>query len=445
MLSTQKKCSGDSIKKQKDIYVKLNRLTWSILILLVGILPIINTFGNPRAFEAKNIEFVQSGYSNQNAEFLSQIKYGSYVLIIALAIVFGLFAMRKGRRLKRYSLLLIMSILFFKSTLLVAGFLGTKSGFVISDYVIFVLFILVALMVPLSMDELVNKIKKILLLYIYGSLICSILYPAFAIQTDYVDGYLLHIRLFGITVHSNILASIACLFLLIELNWYSKKFRKIHILSAVVVLVMTQSKTIWVTCILIYMLVFAYRMWIKSDNRLKYLFIALLSVGAAFIVLFIFLLTSFILGKYLTTEQINQIYTLTGRNDVWEFTIKLWKENPLFGYGPYLWSDLDMRTSFYKYYGWLPGSAHNQFFQSLGEAGILGAMGLIIYGIVLLFLAIKTSRETRGASMAIVILLLGRGITEVSFRDSLTDNNFTIHFFVFIIFIHLMYKDNKSL
>lgn len=444
MFSTRKKFSEDISVGNNGMYVKINKKIWSIIIILTGILPIINTLGNPRIFEAKNIEYVQSGYSSDNSYLISQIKYASYFLIIILAVVLYLLTLRQGKRLDNYSLFLVLSLLFFKITLLIAGFWGTKPIFMISDYIIFILFTIIAMLTPISINRLINQIKIILLIYIYGSLALAIIYPEFAVQTNYMDGYLFHIRLFGITVHSNILASLAGLFLIIETNWASGRLRKLHIISALVVLMVTQSKTVWIIMMVISLFLLLYRIWIKSHKKIKYLVISFLHCLFALMLLSIFILLSVIAGKYLTTEQVNQFYTLTGRNDVWSFTMSLWSENPWFGYGPSLWSDMDMRMTFYRYYGWLPGSAHNQFFQSIGEAGILGAISLILYSVALIYISMKTAKKTGGVSIALVIFLLSRGLTEVSFRDNLTDNNFTIHFFVICIFLHLLYQNKNN-
>jgi O-antigen ligase len=104
--------------------------------------------------------------------------------------------------------------------------------------------------------------------------------------------------------------------------------------------------------------------------------------------------------------------TLTGRTEIWEFTIDVWRPSPLFGVGPeFLQGESELE--FYSWYGWMPRHAHNQLFQALGETGIIG-LGLM--GAYLIALALNI-RSSDGAGKRVAWFLLSfvivKGLTEV--------------------------------
>jgi O-antigen ligase len=57
-------------------------------------------------------------------------------------------------------------------------------------------------------------------------------------------------------------------------------------------------------------------------------------------------------------------------------------------------------------------SAHNQFLQTLSVAGTMGLIGLVVYLGVLMRYAIRAARPSQGLSVALLILVLLRCVTE---------------------------------
>ena len=82
--------------------------------------------------------------------------------------------------------------------------------------------------------------------------------------------------------------------------------------------------------------------------------------------------------------------------------------NPLFGYGISMWND-----SYRMQIGMDHAvSAHNQFLQTLSVAGTMGLIGLVVYLGVLVRYAIRAARRSQGLSVALLILVLLRCVTE---------------------------------
>src|SRR5690606_23765492 len=109
------------------------------------------------------------------------------------------------------------------------------------------------------------------------------------------------------------------------------------------------------------------------------------------------------------SRKSREISELSGRTQIWLIALEVWKQNPIFGYGPTLWSDAFRAT-------WrVPFAfhAHNQFMQSLGAAGIVGVLGLLAYVGALVIGALRAARASRGLAPALVLVMLVRMVTEV--------------------------------
>ncbi|MFA7441439.1 MAG: O-antigen ligase family protein [Sphingomonadaceae bacterium] len=109
------------------------------------------------------------------------------------------------------------------------------------------------------------------------------------------------------------------------------------------------------------------------------------------------------------SRKSQDISELSGRTQIWLIALDVWKQSPLFGYGPTLWSDTFRAT-------WrVPFAfhAHNQFMQSLGAAGIVGVLGLLAYVGALVVGALRAARTSRGLAPALVAVMLVRMVTEV--------------------------------
>jgi len=115
------------------------------------------------------------------------------------------------------------------------------------------------------------------------------------------------------------------------------------------------------------------------------------------------------LAGFAETAQGAQLISMTGRDKIWAIAWEEWRQSPLFGYGPGLW-DWDFRATI-----GMPNAtdAHNQFMDTLARSGSVGAIALVIYASVLLFLSIRHARATGGLSLALFLALALRSISEV--------------------------------
>jgi O-antigen ligase len=102
------------------------------------------------------------------------------------------------------------------------------------------------------------------------------------------------------------------------------------------------------------------------------------------------------------------VATLTGRDLIWDITIKTWLENIFFGYGIGLW-DLEFRTRYGMLY---VGGAHDQFLQTLGDAGLFGLVFLLAYIGMYFSMAIKCFSASRGVLVSLLGVIVAQFTTE---------------------------------
>ena len=115
------------------------------------------------------------------------------------------------------------------------------------------------------------------------------------------------------------------------------------------------------------------------------------------------------ISAFINTPEGAQLTSLTGRDRIWAIAFDEWQRNPVFGYGPGIWDEA-FRASI-----GMPNATHghNQFMDTLSRAGTVGAIGLTLYSIVLLILSLRFTRATQGLSLALLLTLMLRSISEV--------------------------------
>ncbi len=224
-------------------------------------------------------------------------------------------------------------------------------------------------------------------------------------------------RLFGLTPHANALGPIALIGLILE-AWCpstSPLMRVVQFAAAAVVLVLAQSKTAWVAGFVILLVVtvpLGLRP-VRSDAGDRTGFgravFTLLACIVALIVLFVGLAQLDVVG-YL--DRTAQIETLTGRTQIWDITLQAWHESYLFGYGREIWGAERML----KFRLFHVGQAHNQFVQTLGEAGLMGLTLLLAYLGVVLHAALSRFAASRGLVLSVAVLVFARCMTEAPLR-----------------------------
>lgn len=116
------------------------------------------------------------------------------------------------------------------------------------------------------------------------------------------------------------------------------------------------------------------------------------------------------------------LMTLTGRTTAWTHAVDAWRRSPVVGNGPTVFGEGFREISGLTWFG----HAHNQFLQTLAEAGLVGLTLLIALVVVLFRKALVVADNTAGLSVAIVSIFFLRMLTETPLRGSSPLNLFAV-------------------
>jgi O-antigen ligase len=331
--------------------------------------------------------------------------------------------------------------LYFFAAFVANGFLGTE--FSISYKTFYPYIVICALYVTSDYDEamLLRLVRDGLLVFLIAGLLLIPVQPDLVMQKGY-SGFVpgLSTRYWGLASHANNVGPLAVFFFLI-VCWYPYKKWPVTMLAvtvAVVTLVLAQSKTAIAAAGLVGGLLAA-RIWINAVfNNAHGRVGSVYALGATMLAAALGLLLV-VTGRYqkpfeaLLAQIEGRSGFLTGRDRIWTITLAEWQKNPLFGYGPDLWG-----TEFSNRFGFLgiASNAHNQFFDTLGSAGIFGVVSLAVYAAILLTYAVRLAASTQWISVALLLFFAARCLTEVPLKTiNITTSDFFMHAVVLALFM----------
>jgi O-antigen ligase len=270
-------------------------------------------------------------------------------------------------------------------------------------------------------DKVVAWARNALFLFLLAGATLVLLNPAMVLDASYRQGLMPGVPRFGgLATHPVALGMFAQTFLLclwvrpFPSRWLTR-FAWVLGLAA---LFFAQSKTSWIAFLLCSAVMVAVRhggdIWRRvGDPREGAFGIVVCLAVIAFVGATV---TAILLGtiesqavSFLSTAEGAQLMTMTGRDQIWAIAVEEWRANQLFGYGPGLWDDA-FRASIN-----MPNAtnAHNQFMDTLARSGSVGAAALVLYAAVLLVLSVRYAKATGGLSLALLIALALRSISEV--------------------------------
>ncbi len=428
-----------------------DRIFWGGLILILAILPVLTDVRIART------EFVDGIWREAwtppaSVQFLSLWgARGLSYLLIGFSLVMIVKTLFSRHIEKRTGAPLFVAYLALVTPIFISSILGSHPVFIHFIFFAPLIFVMAYLAQPTA-DWLwyVKQFKRVLLFYIALSALLGVLFPRWATGTGMILIPGFSLRLNGIFAHSNGLGMAALSYLVLDMADPARRsiYRKLAWLLSFSVLVATQSKTAWVGALLAYGILFVYKSHAYLSARASH------SAGPAIVggllvflaVIGLLLAFAFLGGWFgaLDNEIYTSLTTLTGRTTIWEITVNTWRQNPIFGYGPSLW-DMDYRLKYAPIkFQYTAGMAHNQFFQSLGESGVLGVLGLLAYVSTLLYFGVRFISVTRGVSLALFAILIARSVSETPFRNLALDMMFFVHFAVFVLFLSLMVHERNQ-
>lgn len=319
-----------------------------------------------------------------------------------LAVTVGV-ALLRPRPMQAGRLLMLAALLHYSITLLTSVIVGTASLEYLQDAGLMLLAFVAIWAAPrVDIWTVVAFAKIALAITVVGSLIVIVANAPEAWLIS--EGGLVPGtpgRLQGATYHPNVLGPLPLLYLILERYWPSHRWVRWPLsVLAVAALVLSESKTAWVAAVVVGIV-----LWSSDPGRSRNArFAASLAVIGLIAGLAVYALEGV---DELAASTVSSVTTLTGRTELWQIGLDAWQRDPLVGAGP----EFFMTYAANSGQTWA-GQAHNQFVQTLTQHGIVGLVTLGVYVGVLVQVALRNSVRSRATSVALVALLLVRGITE---------------------------------
>jgi O-antigen ligase len=252
-------------------------------------------------------------------------------------------------------------------------------------------------------DRFVRAAKWGCLTFVVGSLLAALVAPQWALIQE--EGPSAFPRLYGLASHANGLAPVALMLLFLEHQAPSRLILRLAgCAAAVTVIVMSQSKTIWIASIVGVMILVVYRGTGQASTRRRWANRAVLTLSV------IASVTLTAVSVKVDADEIRKV-TLTGRTFLWDVALEEWRAKPLFGYGPTLWDEQYRRDKLGSDAVYA-GHSHNMYVQQLAETGLVGFSFMLFFLAVLATTAWRVRFTSRGLSVALFSYLALRCVTE---------------------------------
>jgi O-antigen ligase len=336
-------------------------------------------------------------------------------------------AFSRENRGTRGGVLFVAFCVYFLTSAVLTSALGTHPEFKHDQY--YVPFLFAAVYASRAQDpELALRFAKVgLFIFLLASCLVSLVAPELTIEPNYhswIPG--VTFRFWGLETHANSMGPLALVYLLVALHqpFERRWLQRLGLILGVGVLLLAQSKTTWTAAAITVPLLLVVRSGAWSAAAFS-----LLSLGGAIGVLMLLLPALGVSLEGLSeTQQGYEASRFTGRDVIWDLAAQEWMRNPLFGYGITMWNDAYRMQIGMDH----AVSAHNQFLQTLSVAGTVGLVGLVVYLGTLVRYAIRAARPSRGLSIAILVLVLLRCVTETPLSlDSFLSGAFVTQLLLF--------------
>lgn len=382
------------------------------LLMCVGLAISTALSGRNLKFAAQDIRTIGSLDGGGGGSLMRAIS----AVVIALCfakIVHHLMKFRQRHDMPGGRALLISFLAFAVSTHVLSAAFGKMPAFIHNSYYPLLVFVAIFMTRTDGLQRCIDGLKLGLVILMVGSLVAAVVAPGLAIQPDYA-GWLpgFKVRLWGLGSNANSIGPLALLLLLLDhmQPYRNRGWRLVVWGVTLLVLVLAQSKTVWLISVVLAAFMFLYGTSRDGRREARMSFVVLLCAALAIGTLGIYAAdTGKIANKLMGTQIGTDLSTLTGRATIWATALRTWEDSFWFGYGPDAWGPL------FRAQVGLPFAfhAHNQFLQSLSSAGLFGGLALLIYVVLMGWASIHAAKATRGASLALAMFMLGRCFTEV--------------------------------
>lgn len=387
------------------------------------------------------MEFVQSGYQSASLAYLGKALVYLTLIVSAVEVAHHILA-RIDRAKSVAPIFLLALVFYFFSAYFLPGIFGKERGLAHFYFYLPLIFSAIYFAAEDNPRRIAICFRNAIGLVLVATIMVAAIQPNMVVQQNFRSAIpIFDFRLWGLAAHPNAFAPLALSFLVL-LN--AEPFKNSLVtasawLTGMGAVLFAQSKTVWVVAAFLLVAHHLFRL-LSEMRRGRASFLSALIIGGSYLsaVAFCFavLAWSFGLAKIdmslLNAVDTKALSTLSGRDIIWEYSIREWKANPIFGYG------LDLWGAEYRQAMALPTAyhAHNQFLQTLAASGLIGAIGLIVYVGVLGWGALLVKAPYRPLVLSLLFMLLIRSFSEPPFElRSIADANVIIHLCLFALVV----------
>ncbi len=421
-------------------YTRFPRVAMPALAAALALVPPLGLILNGRNLSIKNLSFDGQIDPSGLAAWIFRLTSASVIAIAVTATL--VYLMKRTKHDPAGRILLVGFITFFVTNVLLNGLFGSVPSLVTAH--VYAMLVIGALYVNriYGIADVLWALKWGVFLLMAGSLAYMVVSPQVVMQTNTTEIRLpfVNFRFWGLGDGPNSIGPMGLMLFLITI--YQPFKRTILTLASMAagltVMVLAQSMTTWIAAAVIvppYLLIRFLSHPTKGQGRSLSPFasISLISLGGAVIlgagaILLDLNALQATLGEFVGLARGQESAALSGRAGIWKVAVRVFLENPLFGYGPTAW-DLDFRAKINMFFAF---HAHNLFFQSLSVAGLFGVAGLIFYVATMGWQAWKLTWYTRGLAPALFAMFMFRSISEVPLElSSILTGTFLMHLTLF--------------
>lgn len=245
-----------------------------------------------------------------------------------------------------------------------------------------------------------------------GSLLSWVVAPSWALIGEGANGYDRTVfglpRLSGLAPHPGALSLIAVVAILLEVGAATehRRWRTVGVLMAAECIVLSQSNTGWIATLVALVVLAAVRH--RPVRILGYTaFTGLLAAFVAFPSL----------QQVDWTFGSSYIATVSGRTPIWQLAVDEFHRHPLSGYGPTFLGP-SYRGVFVPQSLQYASEGHNQFFQTLGENGLIGVIVVAFLALASIGVGWRLRHSDRGLTLALVTAAIVWSITNTPIYPS---------------------------
>lgn len=426
------------------LHTRFPRIAMPALAAALALVPPLGLILTGRNLSVKNLDFDTQMAAGGLTAWLFRLTSASVIAIAVTATL--VYLLRRTKEDSAGRIVLVGFITYFVSNFVLNGLFGTVPALPTSP--IYALLIMTALYVNRTngLADVLSALRWGLFAMMALSLLWMVLNPQVVMQTNTPEVRLpfVNFRFWGLGDGPNSVAPMALTLLLLTLH-QPFRFRLLTLASlgsGLAVLLLAQSMTTWIAALMVlppYLVVRYLTHPIKGPSRRisGFAAVALVTLAGAVVLAAAALLLDLdemqrTVSQFIGLARGQQNAALSGRAGIWAVAFRVFLENPLFGYGPTAW-DLAFRSKINMLFAF---HAHNQFFQAISVAGLIGLAGTIFYVAVLGVQSLRLLSYTRGLAPALFLMLLLRSVSEVPLElSSILTGTFLMHLTLFHVLV----------